>query len=80
MSDPTPSTNAVGEFLKQRWLTIVIVAAVLVFVLQNTGDSTVHLLWMTLTTPTWLLLAILFFLGVVAGSFRARRKRRTTRK
>ena len=76
MSEPTTATNTFGDFIKQRWLTIVIVVLVVIFILQNTGDSTVHLFWMTLTTPTWLLLAILFFLGVIAGSFRARHKRR----
>lgn len=79
MSEPTTSTNTFGDFVKQRWLTIVIVVLVAVFIFQNTGDSRVHLLWMTITTPTWLLLAIIFFLGVVAGSFRARRKRRTAK-
>ena len=76
MSEPTTSTNTFGDFIRQRWLTIVIVVLVVIFIVQNTGDSTVHLFWVTLTTPTWLLLAILFFLGVIAGSFRARRNRR----
>ncbi|SDD40264.1 Protein of unknown function [Sanguibacter gelidistatuariae] len=76
MSEPTPTQSSLAVFLKQRWLGILIVVLVAVFVLQNTGDLRVHLFWMTLTTPTWLLLAILFFLGVVAGSFRTSRKHR----
>ena len=77
MPEPTASTTKLGEFVKQRWLTILIVVLVAIFVVQNTGDSRVHLFWMTLTMPTWLLLAVLFLLGVVAGTFRARRRRRT---
>lgn len=76
MPEPTASTNKLGEFVKQRWLTILIVVLVAIFVVQNTGDSRVHLFWMTLTMPTWLLLAALFLLGVIAGTFRARRRRR----
>ena len=70
------TSNAFGDFLKQRWLTIVIVVAVAVFVLQNREDVSVHLLWLTITTPNWLLLAIMFFLGVIAGAFRTRHKHR----
>ena len=76
MPEPTTSANAFVDFVKQRWLAIIIVVAVTVFVLQNRGDVSVHLLWLTITTPNWLLLAIMFFLGVVAGAFRARRKHR----
>lgn len=76
MPEPTASTNKLAEFVKQRWVTILIVVLVAIFVVQNTGDSRVHLFWMALTMPTWLLLAALFLLGVIAGTFRARRRRR----
>ena len=79
MSEATRTTTF-GDFLKQRWLTIVIIVAVMVFVLQNRDDVSVHLLWLTITTPNWLLLAIIFFLGVVAGAFRTRHKRRPKEK
>lgn len=73
----TGAEGAVVAFLKQRWLAIVLVLVAVVFILQNRGPVAIHLLWIELTSPMWMFLALLFLGGFVAGMlFKRRRKNR----
>lgn len=58
-------------------LAVVVLAAALVLIFQNADEYTVHLFWATVTMPLWILLAITFALGLVAGwTLKTRRSRR----
>ncbi|MBF0723171.1 LapA family protein [Sanguibacter inulinus] len=76
MTEPAQTENAVVAFVKQRWLTIVLVVLAVVFILQNRGETTIHVLWMTVNSPLWLFLALMFLAGIVAGAFYRRRKKK----
>lgn len=76
MTEPAQTENAVVTFVKQRWLSIVLVMLAVVFILQNRGETTIHVLWMTVNSPLWLFLALMFLGGIVAGAFYRRRKKK----
>jgi putative membrane protein len=76
MTEPAQTENAAVTFLKQRWLSILLVVLAVVFILQNRGETTIHVLWMTVNSPLWLFLALMFLAGIVAGAFYRRRKKR----
>lgn len=73
-TDAPESGSSVGRFLAQRWVTILVVVLVVVFVAQNRGDVSIHLFWATITSPLWLILSLIFLLGVLAGAYRTKRR------
>lgn len=75
-TDAPESGSAVGRFLAQRWLPILVVVLVVVFVAQNRSDVSIHLFWATVTAPLWLILSLIFLLGVLVGAYRAKRRSR----
>lgn len=46
---------------------IVLLAAVLVLVLQNTKDTTFELFWMSVSAPLWILVVASLVLGFLIG-------------
>lgn len=84
MSDPYEGQkNPVGDFLKKRWLGVLIAVLVIIFVLQNglvTDYTTVYLYFWTLKWPNWLLITVVFFAGWLVGWLLSRRKRETKQK
>lgn len=77
-TDAPESGSSVGRFVARRWVPILVVVLVIVFVAQNRADVTIHLFWATVTSPLWLILSVIFLLGVLAGAYRT--KRRTSAK
>ena len=62
--EPMPSGGSGGPRISARMvLAIVLAIALLVFIAQNTGDTTVHLLWMDFSAGLWFLLLIAGFVG-----------------
>ncbi|PFG34325.1 LapA family protein [Sanguibacter antarcticus] len=73
-TDAPETGSAVGRFLARRWVPILVVVLVGVFVAQNRSDVSVHIFWATVTSPLWLVLSLVFLLGVLAGAYRSRRR------
>jgi uncharacterized integral membrane protein len=74
----------VGRSTGTNWrmiVGIVLLAAVLVLVLQNTKEATFELFWMSVTAPLWILVVAVLVLGFLIGwLLKGRRvKRRATR-
>ncbi len=69
--------NAFGQFLARRWLSVVLVALVVVLIVQNRQDASIDLLWSTVTAPLWAVLTVVLLVGVLAGGVRTRRRQRT---
>lgn len=84
MTTESPNTQAGSRFtnfLKRRWLAISIVVVAIAVAAQNAlsdEESTVLLLWVRLTLPSWLLIMIVFLIGCVVGwlAVRGRSRRR----
>lgn len=78
MSQPGTSTGSpVVEFVKRRWLTILLVLIAGFFIFQNRNQVTVNLFWFRLTSPLWVILLVLFIVGLLAGIITFKRRNRT---
>ena len=64
------------RFALHNWIPIVLVALAAVFIGQNRETQRIHLLWMTVESPMWLLLSAMLLIGIVAGVLLNRRRRR----
>jgi uncharacterized integral membrane protein len=71
----TPPSR-IRTFLGERWLSLLLIAVVVVFVAQNRGPVSIALLAVSISAPLWLTLSITFLIGLVAGVARTRRTRR----
>lgn len=80
MSDDTTSAEATPPSPPRTGITagglIVLIALALfgAFIIQNLETGTVNLLWFDVELPVWLLLVIVFALGVIVGWFSRSRK------
>jgi lipopolysaccharide assembly protein A len=59
----------------RHWLSIVLVALAVIFVAQNRDRHPISLLWVTVLAPTWLVLTVIFVVGLLAGLLLRRRRR-----
>jgi uncharacterized integral membrane protein len=57
-------------------LAIILIALAAIFVVQNTVRHEIHLLWVTVEAATWLVLVVIFLVGVATGVPLGRRRRR----
>ena len=73
----TSDGNRFVEFLKRKWLAIVLVVLLVVVAIQNGvgGDqATIFVLWGQVQLPTWLLVLIVFVIGAITGGVLARNR------
>lgn len=73
----TSDGNRFVEFLKRKWLAILLVLLLIVVAIQNgVGDdqATIFVLWGQVQLPTWLLVLIVFVIGAVTGWVLARNR------
>ena len=64
------------EFLRRRWLAIVLMIVAVIFILQNRSQASVSLFTLNIVMALWLILAIVFAVGVLAGFLLSRRRHR----
>ena len=80
MSSDVPDTKPSGRRARRlgvrHWLAIILIVLAAIFVVQNTVRHEVHLLWATVEAATWLVLTVIFFVGIVIGVLLGRRRRR----
>jgi putative membrane protein len=63
----TQQESSFAAFLKRRWLAIVIVIIAVVVIAANRDEVEFSLVFTHFAMPLWLILAITFVLGGVAG-------------
>ena len=75
MAEPTerPVGEGRGRMSPKAIAALVLVVVVVVFALQNTGETKVRFLVPEVTAPLWIALAASALVGVVAGWLIARR-------
>jgi lipopolysaccharide assembly protein A len=73
--DTKPSGGHARRFAARHWLAIVLVVLTVVFIVQNTVHHEIHLLWVSVEAATWLVLTVIFLLGVATGWLLHRRRR-----
>ena len=76
-SESTDPAGRRGRKLSPRfWAALVLVVLAGIFVAQNRDRHPVHVLWVTVESPTWFILAVIFAVGVLVGLLLRRRRRR----
>ena len=76
--DDVPQPQAgrrVRRFALRYWVAIILVALAAIFVAQNRDRVGVHVLWMTVESPMWLILTIIFVVGLLIGLLLHRRRK-----
>lgn len=73
-ADGSPRGNALARFAAHYWAPITLVALAAVFIGQNRDHQRVHLLWLTVESPMWLLLAAMLVVGALIGLLLRRRR------
>ncbi|OYN76344.1 DUF1049 domain-containing protein [Mycolicibacterium sphagni] len=70
-----PTGGAVRRFALRYWLAIALVVLAAIFIAQNRARQRVHVLWITVEYPMWLLLTAMLIIGIVVGLLVHRRRR-----
>ena len=70
-----PTGGAVRRFALRYWLAIILVVLSAIFIAQNRTRERVHVLWITVEYPMWLLLTAMLVIGIVVGLLLHRRRR-----
>lgn len=70
-----PAGGAVRRFALRYWLAITLVVLAAIFIGQNRDRQRVHVLWITVEYPMWLLLTAMLVVGIAVGLLLHRRRR-----
>jgi lipopolysaccharide assembly protein A len=70
-----PAGGPVRRFALRYWLAITLVVLAAIFIGQNRDRQRVHVLWITVEYPMWLLLTAMLAVGIVVGLLLHRRRR-----
>jgi uncharacterized integral membrane protein len=71
--------DAVVQFVKERWLPIVLIILVIVFVAQNRERASIDIFWVHVNSSLWFALAVTAIVGFVIGMTVARRREKRRR-
>lgn len=72
----TSETAGPAQRLALRyWVALILVALAAIFVAQNRDRVGVHVLWVTVESPMWFILVIIFVMGLLIGLLLRRRRR-----
>ena len=72
-TDSPEKRGGIAGFALRNWLALVLAVIAVVFIAQNRDRVPVHLFWLTVTSPMWLLMAALFAGGWLVGMLLKRR-------
>jgi lipopolysaccharide assembly protein A len=70
-----PSARRLRRIPFRYWVIIVLAALAAIFIAQNTEPHPIHLLWVTVASPAWLVLTVVFVAGMLVGVLLRRRRR-----
>ena len=73
--DTKPSGGRARRIAARHWLAIILVALAAIFIAQNRERPRVHILWITVESPMWLLLTVMFVVDILVGLLLRRRRR-----
>lgn len=63
------------RFVLHNWIPIVLFALAAAFIGQNRETQRIHLLWLTVESPMWLLLSAMLLVGIIVGLLVRRRRK-----
>lgn len=72
-----PATaGPVRRIALRYWAALILVVLAAIFIAQNRDRVRVYVLWVTVESPMWFTLVIIFTMGVLIGLLLRRRRRR----
>ncbi|MFI1464131.1 lipopolysaccharide assembly protein LapA domain-containing protein [Nocardia carnea] len=72
----TPKPALLSRITVNQWVAAVLVVLSVVFIAQNRSRVDINFLLVTVRSPMWLILLIMFLVGALAGLLIKRRARR----
>ncbi|MEU1983176.1 LapA family protein [Nocardia sp. NPDC019395] len=75
-TENAPKPALLSRISVNQWLAAVLIVLAVVFIAQNRDRVDINFLLVTVTSPMWLVLLIIFLVGAVAGLLIKRRARR----
>ena len=76
--DQTTKPSGLARISPAQWIAIVLAVLAIIFIVQNHHRVDINILMVTITSPLWLVLLIIFVMGWLAGLL-TRRFRRARR-
>ena len=76
--DQTAKRSTLSRISPAQWIAIVLAVLAIIFIVQNHHRVDINILMVTITSPLWLVLLVIFVVGWLAGllTLRTRRARR----
>lgn len=74
-AETKPARGRAARFALRHWLIVVLVVLAAIFVAQNRDRHPIHVLWVTVESPTWFVLTAIFVVGLLIGLLLRRRRR-----
>jgi lipopolysaccharide assembly protein A len=57
------------------WVALILVALAAIFIAQNRDRPSIHILWITVQAPMWVILTVMLLVGILVGLLLRRRRR-----
>jgi lipopolysaccharide assembly protein A len=70
-----PSGRRTGRIPFRYWVIIVLAVLAAIFIAQNRDHHPIHLLSVSVESPAWLMLTVIFVAGLLVGLLLRRRRR-----
>nr|MDT0524049.1 LPXTG cell wall anchor domain-containing protein [Streptomyces sp. DSM 41633] len=74
-SDAPETAGPARRVALRYWVALILVGLAGIFVAQNRDRVGVHVLWVTVESPMWFILVIIFVMGILIGLLLRRRRR-----
>ncbi len=72
---PVPPAGRVRRFALRYWVALVLVALTAIFIAQNRDRANIHILWITVAAPIWVIFTSLLVVGILVGLLLRRRRK-----
>jgi putative membrane protein len=74
MAKTAARSNSTGAAIRARWLPILLVILIVVFIAQNHNRVSIDLFWIHVKSPLWLVLLVTTLVGFLIGGLLMRRR------
>lgn len=76
MTERAPKPSLLSRITVNQWLALALTVVAVIFIVENRDHVEIQFLPVTVSSPMWLILLIMFLIGLVAGLLVGRRSRR----
>ncbi|GGL19955.1 lipopolysaccharide assembly protein LapA domain-containing protein [Nocardia jinanensis] len=75
MTERAPKPSLLSRVTVNQWLALALTVVAVIFIVENRDHVEIRFLPVTVSSPMWLILLIMFLIGLVAGLLIRRRSR-----